>query len=313
MHRRAAAATLAILLAACGGGDGDDTPTGSGGTEAGTEAGGEAPDAGGGDFCQDLEAFIAVSTDVTTALFDEDAPELTEALASYAEAAAAVEASVPPELADDVTTVAGAPDTPAAALDGVDVSDPAAVGAAFQAVEQRSPETEAAADRVSEYARAECGFDPDAVGDTGGESAVPESAEPPDACTFVDPQLVATAAGATVDVTDQDGSGDIDLGSVATKSCSYGNGQMTISTLTYAGDVEDARENFVDNVESNDGTVVTDVDLGTLPESTLVTETDGFTAINVLDAATPFGLGFANPIDAAALVAAAEAVLAQAG
>jgi hypothetical protein len=309
MHRRAAAATLAILLAACGGDDGDDTPTESGGTEAS----GEATGTDGGDFCGDLEAFIAVSTDVTTALFDEDAPALTEALAAFPEAAAAVEASAPPELADDVTTAAGASDAIVAALDGVDLSDRAAVGAAFQAVEQRSPETEAAADRVSEYARAECGFDPDAAGDTGAESAVPESAEPPDACTFVDPQPVAAAAGVTVDVTDQDGSGDIDLGSVATKSCSYGNGQMTISTVTYAGDVEDARENFIDNVESNDGTVVTDVDLGTLPESTLVTETDGFRSINVLDAPTPFGLGFTTPIDAAALVAAAEVVLAQTG
>ena len=313
MYRRAAAATLAILLAACGGDDAGDAATGSDGTGTGAEAAGEAPAAGGGDFCADIQALISVSTDITAALFEEDASALGEALDAYPEAAAAVEGSAPPELADDVTAVAGESGTIVAALEGVDLSDSAAVGDAFRAVEQRSPETEAAVDRVTEYARAECGFDPAAEGDDDAGSAMPESAEPPDACTFVDPQPVAAAAGVTVDVTDEDGGGDFDLGSFATKSCSYGNGGMTISTITYAGDLDGVREDFVANVEANDGTVLTDVDLGTLPDSTLVTEVDGFASINVLDAPTPFGVGFGGEVDPAALVAAAEAVLAQAG
>jgi hypothetical protein len=220
-------------------------------------------------------------------------------------------ASTPPELAGDLTAAAEASGAIVDALDGIDMADPEAVSDALAPVGPPSPDAQAAADRVADHARQECGFDPDAIGSEAAGPAVAESPEPADPCTFVDPQPVADAAGVAVDVTDRDGSGDIDLGAFATRSCSYGNGAMTISTITYTGAVEDVRGTFVDNVEANGGAVVADVALATLPPTTLVTEVNGFASINVLDAATPFGVGVEAPIDPAALVAAAEAVLAQ--
>lgn len=51
-------------------------------------------------------------------------------------------------------------------------------------------------------------------------------------------------------------------------------------------------------------------DLGSLPASTLITEVHGYLLITVLEAPTAFSVGFEHNDDPAALVAAAEAVLA---
>ena len=170
-----------------------------------------------------------------------------------------------------------------------------------------------AADRLSEYARDECGYDPDAADQAVEDAAaggVPQATDPPDACTFVDAQVAADAAGMPVDVADQDGGGSFDLGVYATDGCSYGNGSLSISTITFEGDVAEVAESYVDSAEDNGGSVVEGVALGSLPPSTLMTEVHGYMLITVFEAPTAFSVGFEGLSDPAALVAAAEAVLA---
>ena len=152
-----------------------------------------------------------------------------------------------------------------------------------------SSELSEAADRLSEHARTECGFDPDAADDDLAAAATPgEAAEPPDACAFVDAGVVVDAAGVDADVTDQDGGGTVNLGVYATDGCSYANGAVSISTITFAGDMDDVVQSHVDSAEDNGGRVVTDVDLGTLPDSTVVTEVHGYMSITVLDATSGY-------------------------
>jgi hypothetical protein len=304
----AAAVVAGLVLAACGGDDGDDT-------EAGSEESDQAvDDAGGGDFCTDLEAIVDGGVEIMGAVFGEDPDALAgvidEAAERYPEMAASVRASAPDELSADVATVSEATTAFIEALADADLSSPEAAAAAMEDAPAMGPEVEEASDRIAEYARTECGFDPDEADEALDDVAFPSSPEPPDACAFVDPQVVATAAGIEVNVADEDGGADVDLGIYATKGCSYGNGSMSISTITYAGGLDEVVQSFADSAEDNGGRVVTDADLGSLPASTVLTEVQGYLLITVFEAPTAFSVGFEGNDDPAALVAAAEAVVA---
>jgi hypothetical protein len=309
----AGAVVAAMVLAACGGDD-------SGGTEAGA---GDQPNeessagATGGDFCADLEALVQQNVEIMTPLVGEDAAALGDAIdaagAAYPDLAESAAATAPDDLAADVATVTGATTELIDSLAAVDTADADAVSAAVEGSGAFGPEMGDAADRLSEYARDECGFDPDAA-DQGVEEAaaggVPQATDPPDACTFVDAQVAVDAAGLDVDVADQDGGGTFNLGVYATDGCSYGNGSLSISTMTFGGDAAEVAESYVDGAEDNGGSVVEGVALGSLPPSTLITDVHGYLLIVVLDAPTAFSIGFEGLSDPAPLVAAAEAVLA---
>lgn len=308
----AGALVTALMLAACGGGDDDDAATGED-PPAETAEAGQSEAGGGGDFCADLQAVVAGNVEIMTTVINE-APVtietvIDEAGALYPGMAEAAVASAPSELQADVVTVTAATTDMIEALAAADLGAPGAASTALESV-PFGEDVDAAADRLSEYARTECGFDPDAIDSEVGGATMPTAAEPPDACEFVDPQLVADAAGLPVDVADEDGGADVDLGIYATKACSYGNGSMSISTITYGGDVAEVAQSFVDSAEDNGGRVVTDADLGGLPASTVLTEVHGFLSIHVLEAPVGFSVGFEGNDDPAAVVAAAEAVLA---
>lgn len=299
----AGAVVAVLVLAACGGDD-----------DARTEDAGAGEPAAGGDFCADLQAIVTGGVEVMGAVFSEDpatlATAIDEAGERYPELAEAVEASAPADLAADVATMTEATTEIIEALAAADLSAPGAAEAALVGVAATDPRVDEAAERLSAHARDECGFDPDDVAEEAGDVAMPTSAEPPDACEFVDPQIVADAAGIEVNVADEDGGADIDLGVYATKGCSYGNGSLSISTITYAGGLDQVAQSFVDSAEDNGGRVVGGADLGGLPDSTLLTEVQGYLLITVFEAPTAFSVGFEGNDDPAALVAAAEAVLA---
>lgn len=303
----------AMVLAACGGDDSDDTEAGTGeqATEEATEA------AMGGDFCADLQGLVEQNVALFTPLIVEDAAGIDAALAAagdtYPDLAESAAATAPDDLAADVVTVTGATSGLIEALTAIDTADADALRAAVEGSAAFGPEMDEAADRLSEYARSECGFDPDdsdQPSEDAAAEAFPEADDPPDACTFVDPQIAADAAGMAVDVADQDGGGTFNLGIYATDGCSYGNGALSISTITLGSDVADVADGFVDSAEDNGGSVVTGVALGSLPSSTLITDVHGFMLITVFEAPTAFSIGFEGLTDPAALVAAAEAVLA---
>lgn len=310
MRRRllAAGMTAALLAAACGGSDDDDdkAEAGSAGEDAeDTEA--PAPTEVG--FCEGLEGVAADSNRVISGLAGDNPAELAavveSALARYEENIAAMEAAAPAEIADDVSVMAGAMSQMFDAMQGLDPSDPTAFADVVDP-EVFGPEMQAAGERIADYAREECGFDPDEL---GRDDLVIETAEPPDPCTFIDPAIAATAAGMDIDVADGDGSGDIDLGSYHTKSCSYANGQLVISTFTFSVGIDELRGDFVRNAEDNDGEVLV-ADLGGLPSSTLIAEVMGLRTVTVFEAPTPFSVGAGDDVAPEALVAAAQAMAA---
>ena len=285
---------------------------GSAGAGNGTEPSDEA--AGCAEITLALDAveafgFAFATGDVDTALLlVAELPELgTEA----AEAA-------PDDIAETVETWVAPFRLAAAALANVDPSDTDAFEQAVRAVTTGTSDT--ARFEVQAWAEFNCGWS------SALDAEQIEAPEPPD-CEVLDASAAAEAAGSDVDVTDLDGSADVSLPGFWTKSCSYGNGAMSLSTLSF-NTVEDAERFYTDNLQRSDG-VVLDVDLGSLPESSLVIqtgvaastgssvpgtdETDAAATptvqVAVFEAPIPFSVTFTgSDIDPAAVVAAAEAV-----
>jgi len=302
----AAAMTAGLLATGCGGGDEEDEAGADTEDEAGTGEDAEAAPTGIG-FCDGLEAVATDSNRVFNGLAGDDPAELAvvveASLARYEESIAAMEVGAPEEIAADVEVMAAAMGQMFEALQGLDPSDPEALADVVDP-ELFGPEMQAAGGRIADYARQECGFDLDALGE---DELATEAGEPPDPCTFVDPAIAATAAGLDLDVTDGDGSGDIDLGSYHTRSCSYTNGQLIISTFTFAVGIDELRGEFVEQAEENGGEVLV-ADLGGLPSSTLIAEVQGVRTITVFEGSTPFSVGAGDGVTPEALVAAARAV-----
>lgn len=301
-----AALTAGLLVTGCGGGDDEAEAGADAGDGADTGEDAESAPTGIG-FCDGLEAVATDSNRVFNGLAGDDPAELTAvietSLARYEESIAAMEAGAPEEIADDVGVMAAALGPMFDALQGLDPSDPEAIADVVDP-EVFGPEMQAAGGRIADYARQECGFDLDELGE---DELATEAGEPPDPCTFVDPAIAATAAGLALDVTDGDGSGDIDLGSYHTRSCSYANGGLVVSTFTFSVGIDELRGEFVEQAEANGGEVLV-ADLGGLPSSTLVAEVQGVRTITVFEAPIPFSVGADAAVAPEALVAAAGAV-----
>jgi hypothetical protein len=268
--------------------------------------------------CAEVGALLDSQTILGAALFAGDAAAMEVSLAELPDAASAAAAAAPAEIADDIDTLLAAVDAAVSALEGVDLADTEAMLAALEPTE-----TEATAEAlpvVIQWAVDNCGYvqvDPFA-----------DAPEPPD-CETLDAAAAAEAAGIDVDVTDLDGSADVSLPGFWTKSCSYGNGAMTISTLSFTA-IQNAQQFYADNLDVASG-VVLDVAVGSLPESSLVIQTgvapeanstvpstgeSGAAAtpavqVAVFEAAIPFSVSFTGEdVDPAAVVAAAEALYA---
>lgn len=298
---------MAVALAACG--DDDD---GAAGTAAGS--GGETEQvagAGSGDFCEDLETVITHSAELMTALLSGDAAAVQAVAESPLPAAtAAVEASAPADLAEDVGAVSARTGELLRAIEGASGGGEDELEAALADVPANDPAVNEAEDRINEYARTACGFDPEAAMDDVG---FPESPEPPDPCTLVDPAIPASAAGVEVDTSGGNDTADFDLGVFAIRGCVYERGTMVLSTVTFPGSVAEVVDVYVSSTEDQGGTATTDFDKGDLPDSTLITTAGGTATITVFEAPTPFSVGFRDVSDPATLVDAADAVLAATG
>jgi hypothetical protein len=273
--------------------------------------------------CAEIGALLDSAVALGAALGVEDASALATALGDFRATAAAATAVAPDEISDDVLTASVTAEVIGRVLDGVDLGDAEAVSAALDAI----PMDEATAgvfDAVGDWAVENCGY---ALPGTD----VGEVDEPTD-CESLDAAAAADAAGVEVDVSDLDGSADVNLPGLWTKSCSYGNGAMSLSTLSFAA-VEDAEQFYADNLDAADG-VVLDVALGSLPASSLVIRTgvasgaassvpataEAAVAVTptvqvaVFEAPVPFSVTFTGAdVDPAAAVAAAEAVAAALG
>jgi hypothetical protein len=278
---------------------------------SGSAASGAAPG------CAEVGALLDSYTIFVTAVFSGDVAAIEVGLAELPEVLAAAVASAPAEIADEVDTLVPTVDQTVTALEGVDLADVDAVLAVLESTESEA--TAEAFPMVIEWATDNCGYvqaDPFA-----------DAPEPPD-CETLDAAAAAEASGIDVDVTDLDGSADVSLPGFWTKSCSYGNGAMSISTLSF-NSVENAEQFYLDNLDVAGGVVV-DVGVGSLPESSMVIQTgvppDSTVAsesvesqtgpvpsvqVAVFEAPIPFSVSFTgDAVDPAAVVAAAEALLA---
>jgi len=254
--------------------------------------------------CAQIVALLDAQITIAAAYADEDHAAFGAGLDSLPGLAAAAQEAAPAEIADAVTAWA----EPLAAFDamfeGVDLTDIDAVTATLSSLPPNEGFSTAQTE-VESWATDNCGW-LNEIDDPFADAPEPQE------CDVLDPAVAAAAAGIEVDVTDSDGGGDINLGSLWQKSCSYGDGAMTISTISFT-DIEQVAQFFADNLVDADGNPgeFIDVDLGGLPASTLVANVGGLTSVTVLEATIPFAVGFSgDDIDPAIVVAAAEALFA---
>jgi hypothetical protein len=271
--------------------------------------------------CAEIGALLDTTVAMGNALVNEDAAALAASLAELGDVVDAAAAAAPAEIAAEIETLVATAEATVSSLEGVDLGDVEAVVAALEATQDEA--TAAAFTAIGEWAVENCGYA------APGTESLGEVAEPAD-CESLDAAAAAAAAGIDVNVSDLDGSADVNLPGLWTKSCSYGNGAMSLSTLSFAA-VEDAKQFYADNLDAANG-VVLDVPLGSLPASSLVIATGSAAGagssvpsteaattpptvqVAVFEAPVPFSVTFTGAgVDPAAVVAAAEAVLAALG
>lgn len=252
--------------------------------------------------CADTVALLDAQFELFDAFFAEDGAAVEAVFESLAELAPAAQESAPPEISESVTLWVA----PLADIEelfaGVDMTDFEAVIAVLETIPEDEASNEAAV-AVEEWATENCGWS------ASFDDPFADAPEPPE-CDVLDVEAAgaaAAAAGVDVDVTDSDGGADVSLPGFWTKSCSYGNGALTLSTISF-NDMAEVAASYVDTAIDNGGAVL-DVEVGSLPESTIVTEVDGFVTVAVLDAPIPFSVGLGIDADPAVVVTVAEAVL----
>ena len=255
-----------------------------------------------GSGCAEVVGLLSVQYEVATAYLSEDGAALGALFAALPGQAVAAQTAAPADVADAVTAWVEPLTEIQNILAGVDLGDFEAVTATLSSIPPNDAADAAQAD-VEAWATENCGwsneFDPFA-----------DAPEPPE-CDVLDPAVVVEFAGIEVDIADSDGQGDISLPGYWQKSCSYGNGALTLSTISF-NDLDATTLFFADNLvdsEGNPGESI-DIDLGGLPASTIVTNVDGSTSVTVLEATIPFSVSIAGDIDPVVVVAAAQAIFA---
>lgn len=215
---------------------------------------------------------------------------------------AAAQATAPPELTDALDAMAAQVPAMEELVAAAGPADSGALGAALASIPADAAAQEGFT-TVANYASASCGYQPlDLL-------ATPQ---PPPLCDTLDAAAAAAGAGSAVDVAEADGSAAFSLPGFAIESCSYGNGAMTLSTLTFPS-LEDAVAVWSDLVTQSRATLV-DVPLGELPASTVVTQLDTTVTVAVFEAAVPFSVAFAGGgVTPEAAVAGAIALLSAEG
>jgi hypothetical protein len=289
-----------------------------------TEPGGDAAPG-----CAEITAALDTIEAFGMAFVLGDVETMTAVLPVVPEVAQSAVDAAPDDISETVETWVAPFPRIALALAEIDLSDPDAFEQAVAAIDTRASDT--ARGEVEAWAEFNCGWT------SSLDVEVVQAPEPED-CEVLDAVAAAEAAGSTVDVDDLDGSSDVNLPGFWTKSCSYGNGAMSLSTMSF-NSIEDAERFYSTNLGAVDG-VVLDVDLGSLPGSSLAiqtgvggaagssepTERDARVTIEaaapatptvqvaVFEAPIPFSVTFTgDDVDPAAVVAAAEAVFASVG
>jgi hypothetical protein len=257
--------------------------------------------------CAEITAVLDAEDSLVTAYIADDAVAVVETISGLPALGEAAAAAAPPEIADAVATWVEPLGMIPGVLEGIEGTVPTleSLGEVFSSLPP-TPDSDAAGEDVRAWATENCGWE------TASVDPFADAPEPQE-CEILDPAVAASAAGIDVDTSDSDGGGDFNLGVFWTKSCSYGNGAIALSTFSF-NDLDLVLDFYMENLIDDAGNPVgevLDVDLGTLPASTLVTSLDGAITVSVFEATVPFSVGFhAEDVAPEAAVAAAEAVFA---
>jgi hypothetical protein len=299
-------------------------PVAAGSASATTEPAGEAAPG-----CAEITAALDTIEAFGLAFATGDVETMNAVLPVVPEISEVAVEAAPDDIAETVETWVAPFPRIALALADIDLSDPDAFEQAVAAIDTRG--SDVARQEVEAWAEFNCGWT------SSLDVEVVQAPEPAD-CEVLDAAAAAEAAGSDVDVDDFDGSSDVNLPGFWTKSCSYGNGAMSLSTLSF-NSIEDAEQFYANNLVVADGGELL-VDFGTLPDSSMairtgVADAAGSTVpterearvtieattpatpsvqVAVFEAATPFSVTFTGAdVDPAAVVAAAEALFAAVG
>lgn len=226
-------AVCALLVTGCGGGSdpepdqttaSDQAAGAEGGTPEqtetevgdGAEEDGSDPEGGAlaaGDLCGTLEEFYQLSVLALFGLALDPSPEVVDATLRSAEVAAEVRELAPPDVARDLEPMLVLAEDLAAAMQGVDPNDPAAVTAAAEGVPDYLNQDAEMAAGVDAYTQQSCGFTADSVaeemlsgdaetaaagGDVGSAGSEAAAMVIPADCELLDTDRIATALGSEV-------------------------------------------------------------------------------------------------------------------
>ena len=176
-----AAVATAVLLTACGGGDGSSSASGSGpaastasgsaastssGSAASTSSSAASGSAAGSEFCTQASAVVSQLGEVVNV---QDPAQLAPALQQAASQLRAIEA--PPEIATDWDALVGAVDQLAGAAASTDFSNQQQAATFAQTATQLQAQVAGSSTKVENYLTGQCGIDTT-------QSAPPESPAP---------------------------------------------------------------------------------------------------------------------------------------
>lgn len=146
---------------------------------------------------------------------------------------------------------------------------------------------------------------------TATATTVPTGSIPaPADCGLLDPVVAVEAAGVDLDPADADGVFEGGGPVFRTMACSYGDGAMYLTTVSF-DDIAAASDMMVAMATTAGGGEVVDVDIGALPESTVVVRFGHAVQVIVFEAEVPFAVTIAGTnVDPSTAIHAAEALLA---
>jgi hypothetical protein len=244
--------------------------------------------------CAAVTVLLDAQFGVFTAYLDNDPVRLAAGIEELPTLVAALRADPPGEIGDEVEIWMTNADETLRVLDGV--TDPDIMLATLSTMPPPPAEFTVAQQDVEAWAGEHCGWRPPASG-------------PPD-CHVLDPMVVVGAAALDIDVTVADAVFDGGGPVFATQACGYAGGALYLTTIAF-DDVGAASTLMVSMATATGGGEVLDVDVGTLPDSTVVIGFDDAVQVVVFESDVPFAITIAgSDVDPLTSIVAAEALVA---
>jgi hypothetical protein len=267
--------------------------------------------------CAAVVALLDAQYAMYNAFVDADAAALIAGLETVPVLVVFVSANPPDDIAPSVEIWLNSNVETFRLLHGL--TDPNAIFAALANAPPAPMEVPQAQRAVEAWAQARCGWTVPATDLTPTTVVTVATTAPtttttigplpePADCALLDPVVAVEAAGADIDAADADGVFDGGGPAFRTRACSYGDGAMYLTTVSF-NDIDAASEMMIGMATTVGGGEVVDVDVGALPESTVVVRFGNAVQVVVFDAEVPFAVTIGGVgVDPAIVVSAAQAL-----